>query len=89
MDARIGKMTVDVWFYLPIGEVQAQCDDEHAGRIVLGDISEATALAGLLTGGTPVIGMEIMTDGAEASAEEIAAFEERARKAMEPEEVAV
>ena len=86
MDARIGKMTVDVWFYLPTGETRAQLDDEQAGRVILGDIGEATRLAGLLLrGGTPVFSLEITTDGAEASAEEIAAFEERAREVMEQE----
>lgn len=87
MEGRIGKMTVEVWLHLPTGdEIREQCSDEQAGKIVLAEIAEATALAGMLMGETPVIGMEVVGDAVEVSGEVLDAFVTRAHAAVAEEQ---
>lgn len=82
---RTGKMTIDVWFFLPeTDEVRAKVSDEVAGQIVMQDIADALKAIGQFGGlfglsAPPISALEITSAATEVTPEEQAAFDGRSR----------
>ena len=82
MEGRFGKMTVDIWIVLPSQELAEaeEISDEKAGLMVLREIGEGVATAAMFSGnGSAVVALEITTQCAQVTADDMAALEERGR----------